>query len=74
MMDRFDIEPIEHRGSPTRSQGAQKKVEGMHFDDRKHVVEYDDVMNTQREIVYGSARRSSKVRTPARTFSSTSAK
>jgi preprotein translocase subunit SecA len=37
--------------------GAQKKVEGMHFDARKHVVEYDDVMNKQRQIVYEERRK-----------------
>ncbi|HEV2475215.1 MAG TPA: SEC-C metal-binding domain-containing protein, partial [Candidatus Dormibacteraeota bacterium] len=36
---------------------AQKKVEGMHFDSRKHVVEYDDVMNKQRQIVYEERRK-----------------
>jgi preprotein translocase subunit SecA len=36
---------------------AQKKVEGMHFDARKHVVEYDDVMNKQRQIVYEERRK-----------------
>jgi len=33
-------------------EGAQKKVEGYHFDIRKHLLEYDDVLNKQREIVY----------------------
>ena len=57
MMERFDIEPIEHRWVANSIEGAQKKVEGMHFDDRKHVVEYDDVMNKQREIIYGERTR-----------------
>jgi len=35
----------------------QKKVEGMNFDARKHVVEYDDVMNTQRQIIYGEREK-----------------
>lgn len=35
--------------------GVQKQVEGHHFDSRKHVLEYDDVINKHREIIY--ARR-----------------
>jgi preprotein translocase subunit SecA len=34
-------------------ENAQKKVEGHHFDIRKHLLEYDDVMNKQREVIYG---------------------
>ena len=50
-------EPIEH-GMVSRSiEQAQIKVEGFNFDARKHVVEYDDVMNKQREIVYGLRKR-----------------
>ena len=37
-------------------ESAQKKVEGQHFSMRKHVLQYDDVMNTQREIIYGQRR------------------
>lgn len=37
-------------------ESAQKKVEGHHFDVRKHVVQYDDVMNKQREIIYKRRR------------------
>lgn len=37
-------------------ESAQKKVEGMHFEGRKHVTQYDDVMNRQRQIVYGLRR------------------
>ena len=33
-------------------EGAQKKVERFHFESRKHVTEYDDVMNKQRQVVY----------------------
>ena len=36
---------------------AQKKVELHHFDMRKHVLEYDDVMNVQRENIYGQRRQ-----------------
>jgi preprotein translocase subunit SecA len=52
VMDRFEVEPIEHRWVANSIENAQKKVEGMHFDARKHVVEYDDVMNQQRAIIY----------------------
>ncbi len=38
-------------------ESAQKKVEGKHFSIRKHVLQYDDVMNTQREIIYGERRQ-----------------
>jgi preprotein translocase subunit SecA len=36
---------------------AQKRVEGMHFDSRKHVTEYDDVMNKQRQVIYNLRSR-----------------
>src|SRR5207302_10318260 len=36
---------------------AQKKVEEHHFEARKHVLQYDDVMNKQREVIYGERRR-----------------
>lgn len=45
--------PIEHGVVSKAIEGAQKKVEGHNFDARKHTVEYDDVMNQQREIIYG---------------------
>lgn len=52
-----DDTPIEH-GMLTKSiENAQKKVEGKNFSIRKHVLEYDDVMNKQREIIYGERRR-----------------
>ncbi len=38
-------------------ENAQKKVEQHNFDARKHVLEYDDVMNVQREVIYGERRR-----------------
>ncbi|MDQ6744141.1 MAG: preprotein translocase subunit SecA [Candidatus Dormibacteraeota bacterium] len=53
LMDRLDVEPIEHSWVANSIERAQKKVEGMHFDTRKHVVEYDNVMNIQRAIIYG---------------------
>src|SRR5437667_8225445 len=52
LMDSLEVEPIEHPWVARSIASAQKKVEGMHFDARKHVVEYDDVMNKQRQIVY----------------------
>ncbi len=49
--------PIDNR-LVTRSIGeAQKRVEGYHFDIRKHLVEYDDVINRQREIIYDERRK-----------------
>lgn len=45
--------PIEHSLVSRAIEGAQKKVEGHNFDIRKHTVEYDDVMNQQRQIIYG---------------------
>ncbi len=49
-------EPIEH-GLVTRAiENAQKKVEGHNFDIRKHLLEYDDVLNKQREVVYSKRR------------------
>ena len=44
--------PIEHGLISKAIEGAQKKVEGHNFDIRKHTVEYDDVMNQQRQIIY----------------------
>ncbi|HEY5329757.1 MAG TPA: preprotein translocase subunit SecA [Acidobacteriaceae bacterium] len=45
--------PIEGRMISSRIEGAQKAVETQNFESRKHVLEYDDVMNKQREAVYG---------------------
>ncbi len=45
--------PIENALVSRAIEGAQKKVEGHNFDIRKHTVEYDDVMNQQRKIIYG---------------------
>ncbi len=59
IMDRLGMEegePIEHR-LVTRAIGtAQKRVETRNFEIRKHLLEYDDVMNKQREIIYGMRR------------------
>jgi preprotein translocase subunit SecA len=52
-----DDEPIEHRWVTRSIENAQKKVEGHHFQMRKQLLEYDDVMNYQRKAVYGVRRR-----------------
>ena len=49
--------PIESKMMTRRVENAQKTVEGQHFESRKHLLEYDDVMNKQREAVYGLRRR-----------------
>ncbi len=49
--------PIESKMITRRIETAQKAVEGQHFESRKHLIEYDDVMNKQREAVYGLRRR-----------------
>ncbi len=49
-------EPIEHKMLSRAIQNAQTKVEGHNFDIRKHLLEYDDVMNKQREVVYHQRR------------------
>jgi preprotein translocase subunit SecA len=48
--------PIEHRWISRAIENAQKKVESHNFDIRKHLLEYDDVMNKQREVVYHRRR------------------
>jgi preprotein translocase subunit SecA len=52
-----DDEPIEAKLVSRQIEGAQTKVEGHNFDARRYLVEYDDVMNKQREIIYGERRR-----------------
>jgi len=47
-----DDTPIENKFLTRAVEGAQSKVEGFHFEIRKTLVEYDDVINTQREIIY----------------------
>jgi preprotein translocase subunit SecA len=49
--------PIESRFVSKQIENAQKRVEGQNFGYRKHVLEYDDVMNKQREAVYGLRRQ-----------------
>ena len=48
--------PIESGLITKRIEAAQKAVETQHFESRKHVLEYDDVMNKQREAVYSRRR------------------
>ena len=59
LMDKLNIEedePIEHVFITKAIGNAQKKVESYHFDIRKHVLEYDDVMEKQRSIIYSRRR------------------
>lgn len=59
IMDKLKIpenEPIEHGMISRAIENAQKKVEGHNFDIRKHLIEYDDVMNRQREVIYDQRR------------------
>ena len=60
MMDKLGMEedePIEHKLITKSIERAQKKVEARNFDMRKHVLEYDDVMNQQREVIYKERRK-----------------
>jgi preprotein translocase subunit SecA len=60
IMDRLRVDedtPLESRMVSRQIEGAQSRVEGHNFDQRRHVVEYDDVMNKQREIIYGERRK-----------------
>ncbi len=60
IMDRLGMDdsiPIEHNLVSRSIENAQKKVESRNFDTRKHVLEYDDVMNQQREVIYGQRHR-----------------
>jgi len=60
MMERLglpDDQPIEHSMISKSIESAQRRVEGHNFDTRKHLVEYDDVMNKQREVFYRRRRR-----------------
>jgi len=59
IMERLNVEddtPIENRLISKSLEGAQKKVEGFHFDQRKNVVQYDDVMNRHRKATYAMRR------------------
>ncbi|MEE8448623.1 MAG: preprotein translocase subunit SecA [Thermodesulfobacteriota bacterium] len=60
IMSRLGMEegvPIEHNLVSKAIEGAQAKVEGHNFDIRKHLLEYDDVMNQQRHVIYEQRRR-----------------
>ena len=60
LLERLGMEegvPIESKMISNRIEGAQKAVEAQNFESRKHLLEYDDVMNKQREAVYGMRRR-----------------
>ncbi|MFO7578448.1 MAG: preprotein translocase subunit SecA [Pelovirga sp.] len=59
VMDKLRIpegEPIEHGMISKAIENAQRKVEAHNFDIRKHLIEYDDVMNRQREVIYTQRR------------------
>jgi len=58
LMNRFgmDGEPIEHKLVTRGIESAQKRVEAHNFDIRKHLLEYDNVMNKQREVIYARRR------------------
>jgi preprotein translocase subunit SecA len=59
VMDRMKVDanvPIENRMISRSLESAQKKVEGFHFDQRKNVVQYDDVMNRHRKATYAMRR------------------
>ena len=60
LLERLGMEegvPIESRMISKRIEGAQKAVEAQNFESRKHLLEYDDVMNKQREAVYALRRQ-----------------
>jgi preprotein translocase subunit SecA len=60
MMDRLglpDDEPITHSLVSKSIEQAQRRVEGQNFDIRKHLVDYDDVMNRHREVLYRKRQR-----------------
>jgi len=60
LMSRLGMEedvPIEHRMVSRAIENAQKKVENHNFEMRKHVLEYDDVMNQQRKVIYEQRRQ-----------------
>lgn len=59
MMGRFGIpedEPIQNKFVSNAIETAQKKIEGFHFDSRKHTLEYDNVLNAQRNSIYARRR------------------
>ena len=52
-----DDQPIEHKMLTNAIENAQRRVEGRNFDIRKRVLQYDDVMNKQREVIYSQRRQ-----------------
>ncbi len=52
-----DDEPIEHKMLTSAIENSQKRVEGKNFNVRKHVLQYDDVMNKQREVIYSQRQK-----------------
>lgn len=60
MVEKLGVEedqPIEYGLLSKQIESAQKRVEANNFDTRKHVLQYDDVMNQQREVIYGQRRK-----------------
>lgn len=60
LMERLGMEedvPVEHPLISKAIENAQKKVEGRNFEIRKHILEYDDVLNMQREVIYRQRRQ-----------------
>ena len=60
MMDTLGVEedmPIENKLITNSIENAQKKIEGRNFESRKNVLRFDDVMNSQREIIYGQRQQ-----------------
>ncbi len=52
-----DDEPIEHKMLTNAIENSQKRVEGKNFNIRKHVLQFDDVMNKQREVIYSQRQK-----------------
>ncbi len=60
VMDTVGIDegqPIEHKYISRAIENAQKRVEGQNFDIRKHLLDYDDVMNNQRKVIYEQRKK-----------------
>lgn len=60
MIDRLGLDentPIEAKMLTKQIENAQKRIEGRNFDIRRHVLQYDDVMNQQRDVIYGQRRQ-----------------
>ncbi|MDR0897533.1 MAG: preprotein translocase subunit SecA [Oscillospiraceae bacterium] len=60
MMERLGMDentPIEAKMLTKQIEGAQKRIESRNYDIRRHVLQYDDVMNQQRDVIYGQRRQ-----------------